>query len=39
MSKGWLRVTGEGVRNADNLDFWLSAALDYNARETKGAAP
>lgn len=34
MSKGWLRVTGDGFKNADNLEFWLGAALDYNAKET-----
>lgn len=34
MSKGWLRVTGDGFRTAENVEFWLRAALDYNERET-----
>ncbi len=32
MSKGWLRVTREGFKNAPNLQFWLGAALKYNEK-------
>ncbi len=31
MSKGWIRVKAEGYETDEDFDFWIQAALDYNA--------
>ncbi len=34
MSKGWLRIGAEGYKSEADLEFWIKAALEYNAKET-----
>jgi TfoX/Sxy family transcriptional regulator of competence genes len=32
MSKGWLVIAAEKLVSDDDLEFWISVALDYNAK-------
>lgn len=36
MSKGWLVVSSKNVASDEDLDYWISVALDYNKSVTSG---
>jgi TfoX N-terminal domain len=35
MSKGWLVIGAEGIDSAEDLDFWIGLALEYNEKVNK----
>lgn len=34
MGKGWVAVDNDAIASADDLDFWIGVALEYNAVQT-----
>ena len=34
MGKSWVAVDNEAIASADDLDFWIGVALEYNAVQT-----
>lgn len=34
MGNGWVAVDKEAIADADDLDFWIGVALEYNAIQT-----
>lgn len=35
MGPGWIEVAAEGIRNDDDLTFWVEVAMDYNRATAK----
>lgn len=35
MAKGWLLVSSEGTTSAQDFDYWIGVALDFNQKNTR----